>query len=47
MQGIQTIEFVKVVNNNVMHIGINCHAQFIHALVVAVHHATAARYTGI
>ena len=30
-----------------MHIGINCHTQFIHALVVAVHHATAARYTGI
>ena len=30
-----------------MHIGVNGHAQFVHALVVAVHHATTAWHAGV
>ena len=47
MQCVQAIKFVETVDNNVMHIGIDRHAQFVHALVIAVHHATATGNTSL
>ena len=47
MQRVQSIKFVKVVNNYVMHVGINGHTQFVHALVIAVHDATAAWHASV
>jgi len=39
MQSIKPIEFVKIIDDYVLNLGIKSHLQFFSRLVVAVHHA--------
>ena len=47
MQRIQTIEFVKIVYNDVSNPCLNCGSQFFVTLVIAMHHTVTCRNTSI